>query len=208
MYANLASNQRETTDSFFSTLLPLELITQNALAQCPIHPESKEIFWKDMGLNDSAVVYILYSLNSLLDSNKLREWKKTVVGLDTNATEVAKAASDKRARYAICKDNADALLLELGLFKRPQLRSPGYVDRGISYYSATATYRAELDFKRSAAVEVFEELAGQFGKYVALVKFMRHNHPNFFGMTPEITNLLIKELEQIAYLERWYGKSQ
>lgn len=201
MYTDLQSGRVETTEALFSDLFLKARIKTGQESSKGYSPDLEGVKWNDRLLEDDVNVYIFQALGSLIDPVALKLMAEYAVSVHSDAGHRADKMRARSEKFLLYRVNADFLLLMLGMFKPAELPFHAYLDKGSAYYAAAAGYRQEIDGGRSPLVDVLEKLCIGFNRYVGLLRFMKYDDPNFFGIFRQLSRQDINEIEQIADLE-------
>ena len=209
-FTHLDTRETETTEHFFShQFLNARVETGNESNQGfdPILEENRseewlENHWKEIRENDlkyeeDVNQYITLTLAELATPRCLSLVNDYLVGMDCDAGQQAMSFEDRSRQFYSYKINADFLLLQLGLF-HPEGRLLGnaYCDKGEFYYFSAASRLKGMKGGRSALSDVLEKLAGEFEKYVAILRYMKSKADNYLSFHFKISRMEVKELEQ------------
>jgi len=108
---------------------------------------------------------------------------------DTDVALMAAHARNDRIKFEIYRQNADFLLIELGLFSESSsvtvhpLRfwehEPGFYEkRTSSYYRFASLYAARAFGKNSALAEIMEKISNDLPKYLVLLRYVKSEYMN------------------------------
>ena len=208
-FKHLDSGKIDTTESFFSDQFLRGRINSGAESNegyDPILAEGRndewcEQHWKDVKANElkydeDVNQYITLTLAGLANPKSLAFANQYTVGIDDDVGQIAMSLSEQIKTYFLYKINADFLLLNLGLF-RPDTNILGeaYFDKGESYYFSAASNVKAVEGGRSGMSDVLEKLAGGFGKYVEILRYMKNSADNFLSFNFKFSKSEMQDLE-------------
>ena len=208
-FKHLDSGEIDTTESFFSDQFLRSRINSGAESNedyDPILAEGRndewcEQHWKDVKANElkydeDVNQYITLTLADLANPKSLAFTNQYTVGIDDDVGQIAVTLPEQIKTYFLYKINADFLLLNLGLF-RPDTNILGeaYFDKGESYYFSAAHNLKAVRGGRSGMSDVLEKLAGGFGKYVEILRYMKNSADNFLSFNFKFSKAEMQDLE-------------
>lgn len=208
-FKHLDSGKIDTTESFFSDQFLRSRINSGVESNedyDPILAEGRndewcDQHWKDVKANElkydeDVNQYITLTLADLANPKSLAFANQYTVGIDDDVGQIAVTLPEQIKTYFLYKINADFLLLSLGLF-RPDTNILGeaYFDKGESYYFSAASNLKAVRGGRSGMSDVLEKLAGGFGKYVEILRYMKNSADNFLSFNFKFSKTEMKSLE-------------
>jgi len=208
-FKHLDSGKIDTTESFFSDQFLRSRINSGVESNedyDPILAEGRndewcDQHWKDVKANElkydeDVNQYITLTLADLANPKSLAFANQYTVGIDDDVGQIAVTLPEQIKTYFLYKINADFLLLSLGLF-RPDTNILGeaYFDKGESYYFSAASNLKAVRGGRSGMSDVLEKLAGGFGKYVEILRYMKNSADNFLSFNFKFSKAEMKSLE-------------
>jgi hypothetical protein len=133
-------------------------------------------------------VYIAMLLDSAIHTNGLNS-PALVSRYDSEIARKMECVQNTRDKYNIYKNNADSLLLSLGIFedlgsirgsKKPfyHIDRKTYIGRARVYYQFAAIYAERLFGKSSGICTVLRKLSYGFDKYLTLLQYMKKEYLN------------------------------
>ena len=208
-FKHLDSGKIDTTESFFSDQFLRSRINSGVESNedyDPILAEGRndewcDQHWKDVKANElkydeDVNQYITLTLADLANPKSLAFANQYTVGIDDDVGQIAVTLPEQIKTYFLYKINADFLLLNLGLF-RPDTNILGeaYFDKGESYYFSAASNLKAVRGGRSGMSDVLEKLAGGFGKYVEILRYMKNSADNFLSFNFKFSKAEMQDLE-------------
>ncbi len=208
-FKHLDSGKIDTTESFFSDQFLRSRINSGVESNedyDPILAEGRndewcDQHWKDVKANElkydeDVNQYITLTLADLANPKSLAFANQYTVGIDDDVGQIAVTLPEQIKTYFLYKINADFLLLSLGLF-RPDTNILGeaYFDKGESYYFSAASNLKAVRGGRSGMSDVLEKLAGGFGKYVEILRYMKNSADNFLSFNFKFSKAEMQDLE-------------
>ena len=208
-FKHLDSGKIDTTESFFSDQFLRSRINSGVESNedyDPILAEGRndewcDQHWKDVKANElkydeDVNQYITLTLADLANPKSLAFANQYTVGIDDDVGQIAVTLPEQIKTYFLYKINADFLLLSLGLF-RPDTNILGeaYFDKGESYYFSAASNLKAVRGGRSGMSDVLEKLAGGFGKYVEILRYMKNSADNFLSFNFKFSKTEMQDLE-------------
>jgi len=208
-FKHLDSGNIDTTESFFSDQFLRGRINSGAESNegyDPIFAEGRneewcEQHWKEVKANElkydeDVNQYITLTLADLVNPKSLAFANQYTVGIDDDVGQIAVSLPEQIKTYFLYKINADFLLLNLGLF-RPDTNILGeaYFDKGESYYFSAASNLKAVKGGRSGMSDVLEKLAGGFGRYVEILRYMKNSADNFLSFNFKFSKAEMQDLE-------------
>lgn len=208
-FKHLDSEKIDTTESFFSNQFlrgridsgresneGYDLILEEGRNEEWCEQHWKEIKANEMKYDEDVNQYITLTLADLANPKSLEFANQYTIGIDDDVGQIAVTLPEQIKTYFLYKINADFLLLNLGLF-RPDTNILGeaYFDKGESYYFSAASNLKAVKGGRSGMSDVLEKLAGGFGKYVEILRYMKNSADNFLSFNFKFSKAEMKDLE-------------
>ncbi|MFQ5444281.1 MAG: hypothetical protein ACE5EK_06645 [Nitrospinales bacterium] len=214
-FQHLDTGRIDTTESYFSDQFLKGRINSGQESNRgfdPIFDEGREEEWQDrnwkevkaneMKYDEDVNHYITLTLADLVNPKSLAFANQYTVSIDADVGQIAASLEETFKKYFLYKINADFLLLNLGLF-HPETNILGetYFDKGESYYFCAASSLKEVKGGRSGMSDVLEKLAGGFGKYVEILRYMKNSADNFLSFNFKFSKREMANLEETLNLE-------
>jgi len=208
-FKHLDNGKTDTTESFFSNQFLMgrinsgkesnegyDLILEEGRSEEWCEQHWKEIKANEMKYDEDVNQYITLTLAELVNPKSLAFVNQYTVGIDDDVGQIAVSLPEQIKTYFLYKINADFLLLNLGLF-RPDTNILGeaYFDKGESYYFSAASSLKAMKGGRSGMSDVLEKLAGGFGKYVEILRYMKNSADNFLSLNFKFSKSEMQDLE-------------
>ena len=162
----------------------------------------KEVKANELKYDEDVNHYITLTLAELANPKSLAFANQYTVSINADVGQIAASLEEKFKKYILYKINADFLLFNLGLFN-PDTNILGetYFDKGESYYFCAASSLKEVKGGRSGMSDVLEKLAGGFGKYVEILRYMKNSADNFMSFNYKFSKREMENLTQSLSLE-------
>ena len=208
-FKHLDNGKIDTTESFFSNQFlraridsgkesneGYDLILEEGRNDEWCEQHWKEIKANELKYDEDVNQYITLTLAELANPKSLAFANQYTVGIDDDVGQIAVSLPEQIKTYFLYKVNADFLLLNLGLF-RPDTNILGeaYFDKGESYYFSAASNLKAVKGGRSGMSDVLEKLAGGFGKYVEILRYMKNSADNFLSFNFKFSKTEMQDLE-------------
>jgi len=178
-YINFENRQEQDEPSSFFML--------NCFLRSRIHLglESNEtVFDEDVN------IYIANLLDRLTYQPEVYQHDDRISKHDSDIALLVSAASNNRESFEVYRQNADYLLLKLGLFSGDFDKPPRpkrfweqelgfYEKRARAYYRFAASYAERAFGNYSALAGIMEKISNDFAKYLLLIRHLKIEYMNF-----------------------------
>lgn len=214
-FIHMDTGEVETTESFFSSRFLTARIESGRPSNQgfdQIYEEERDLewqqaHWKDIKKNqlkydEDVNQYITLTLSDLVKPQSLALVNKYLVGMQSDAGQMAVQTEERSTKFIVYRVNADYLLLYLGLFSTDtNLLGDAYIDKGGFYYFSAATSLKEISGGRSPLSDVMEKLSNQFGKYVEILRYMKNSDDNYLSFHFKFSQPEMETLEGVLTRE-------
>ena len=214
-FTHMDTSKVETTESFFSNRYLNARIESGRPSNEGFDPileeerdsEWMETHWKETKANqlkydEDVNQYITLTLCDLANPKSLALTNKYVVGMESDAGQIAVQTEESSKKFIVYRVNADYLLLNLGLFHSDSnILGDAYIDKGGSYYFSAASSLKEIFGGRSAMSDTMEKLSNQFGKYVEILRTMKNSDDNYLSFHFKFSKPEMEMLERSLTVE-------
>jgi len=169
-------------------------------------------------------VYVAHLLQAFINPDYLERVRPYLSQYDSDVFKKLSKSTDARLKYTIYKNNADFLLVSMGIFDEATAMQPdrrggrgdsdwtrpseeAYVGRGKTYYRFAYTFSQQLPRRNSALTEVLEKLAVGFDRYL---KILAHMRGEYFDLMKRLSSgevyHLQRSVNEQARMEEMRGK--
>ena len=214
-FSHLKSGNVETTESFFSDKFlksriqngkesnqGFDLLFAEGRSDEWAERNWEEIKENDLKYEEDVNQYITLTLADLANPQNLSLCNQYLVGLDSDAGQLAANLDQSSQKYLLYRLNADYLLLNLGLISQESnILGDAYFDKGGSYYFSAASNLKETRGGRSGLSDVLEKLSNKFGYYVEILRGMKNSCDNYFSFHFKFSSADTEQFENELTLE-------
>lgn len=209
-FQHLNSGEIETTEHFFSQ----HLLNARVNGDMESNKDFDQIFdegrseewldghWTEIKKNhlhyeEDVNQYLTLTLAEWVNPRLLELMNECLVGIHSDVGQKAVEERQLSKRYHLYKINADFLLFQLGLFNPDtQILGDAFFDKGEAYYFSAATQLKGMEGGRSALSDVLEKLSLHFGRYVEILRQMKHQDENYLSFHFQLSHAEMERLNR------------